>query len=384
MDFKFNADQEMIQQLAKEFAEKQILPRVDEIGVDDKFPADLYQQMADTGLLGIAFDEKYGGAGLGYDCFVLAIEQIAKVSATAAKAILVTLLLPEGVRLLGTEAQKERYIVPSMTGEVRGAMAFTEPDTGSDPKQLTTTARRDGDDFILNGVKRFISGAGYPGPILVYANEEDTGLCTGFLFDKFCEGYSLSTPWKSVGFQGSPVYDIFLDNVRVPAANMLGKSGDGFPLLLEVLARGKLGFSAVFLGTMLASYEAAVKYAKEKMHRGAPITKFQTIQVKIANIAANYESARWMLYKLGQDANNITDPVKFQAQSAMVKYYISELAVQTNVMAMDVLGSYGVMEEYRVERFLRDSLIGSNVEGASDIQRVITANYILNKEGKLY
>ena len=297
MDFKLNADQEMIQQLAKDFAEKNILPRIDEIGVDEKFPDDLYQQMVDAGLVGIAFDEKYGGAGLGYDCFVLAIEQIAKVSAAAAKAILITLLPLEGVYLFGTEEQKQRYIVPSMTGEVRGSMAFTEPETGSDPKQLTTIAKRDGDNFILNGTKRFISNSEYPGPILMYAKEADTGLCTGFMFDKFCPGYSISTPWKKVGLHGSPVFDIFVDNIKVPASDILGKSGDGFALLLETTSRGKLGFSALFLGTMLASYEAAVKYAKEKMHRGQPISKFQAIQIKIANIAANYESARWMLYK---------------------------------------------------------------------------------------
>lgn len=380
MEFKLNETQESIRDLAKEFAEKVLQPRIDDIEAVGHFPVDVYQQMADTGLLGIAFDEKYGGIGAGYDSFVLAFEELSKVSPSAATALLITLLPLEAINLFGSEEQKQAYIGPSIEGKLRGSMAFTEASTGSDPKQLTTTARLEGDTWVINGVKRFISNAAYDGPMLLYANEVETGKCTAFLFDKPIEGYSISTPWEKIGLLGSPCYDVFLDEVRVPNDDfhILGKRGDGFTILKATTAYGKLGFSAVFLGAFGGAVNAAKKYVTTKVHRDSTITKFQAVQMKFATMLSKYESCRYMVYNCAETANDHSRLQEMLGQSALVKAYVGDTAVEGCVLAMNLMGSYGVMKEYQTERFLRDALIGPHVEGQTDVQRVIAAGYYLN------
>ena len=380
MEFKLNEMQASIRDLARDFSEKVLKPRIDDIEAVGHFPKDVYQQMADTGLLGIAFDEAYGGIGAGYDSFVLAYDELAKVSPSAATALLITLLPLEAINLFGTEAQKQAYIGPSIEGRLRGSMAFTEAGTGSDPKQLTTTARLEGDTWVLNGVKRFISNAAYDGPMLLYAKEAETGKCTAFLFDKPIEGYTISTPWEKIGLLGSPCYDVFLDEVRVPNDDfhILGKRGDGFTILKATTAYGKLGFSAVFLGALGGAVDAAKGYVTTKTHRDSTITKFQAIQMKFATLLAKYESCRYLVYNCAETANDHSRLGEMLGQSALVKAHVGDTAVEGCVLAMNLMGSYGVMKEYQVERFLRDALIGPHVEGQTDVQRVIAAGYYLN------
>ncbi len=378
MDFTFNEDQQMVYDLVNDFAKRNVVPRIDEIETDRHMPDDLYQQMVEAGLLGIIFPEEYGGAGMGYECMVIAFEQMAKYCVSANVALSCSILFMESILLFGTEAQKKKYITDGIAGRGRGSFAFTEPETGSDPTQILTTYRKEGDFYVLNGVKRFITNAGYAGPICVFAKDAETGDITGFLFEKFCEGYSISTPWDTIGYRGSPVFDVFLDNVKVPAdpENIHGGFGNGFNTLLGTVAYSKMGLAAMSLGTLAASYEAAVKYAKEKLHRGKPITKFQAIQLKIAQIAAMYETCRLMVYQLGAQANDREHLEKFISSVGLVKAHVSDTAVQGNLLAMQILGPYGVCKEYQVERFLRDSLIGPIVEGVSDIQRVLAAREI--------
>lgn len=380
MEFQLNETQKSIRGLAQDFASKVLSKRIDDIENVGHFPKDVYQQMADIGLLSIAFEEKYGGIEAGYDSFVLAYEELAKVSPSAATALLITLLPLEAVNLFGSEAQKAAYITPSIAGEIRGSMAFTEASTGSDPKQLTTTARLEGDTWVINGVKRFISNASYPGPMLLYAKEADTGMCTAFLFDKFTEGYSISTPWEKIGLLGSPCYDVFFDEVKVPndEFHILGKRGDGFNILKATTAYGKLGFSAVFLGALGGAVDAAKEYIKTKAHRDGTIAKFQAVQMKYATLLSKYESCRYMVYSCGELANDHSRLPEMLGKSALVKAYVGDTAVEGCVLAMNLLGSYGVMKEYQVERFLRDALIGPHVEGQTDVQRVIAAGYYLN------
>jgi alkylation response protein AidB-like acyl-CoA dehydrogenase len=268
--------------------------------------------------------------------------------------------------------------VSGIQGDWKGSFAFTEAGTGSDPKQLVTTAvKTETGKYKLNGVKRFISNASYNGPMVVFAREAETDACTAFIIQKFCKGYSLSTSWEKVGFEGSRVYDVFLDDVEVTEEDILGEHGQGFDILIGATAYGKLAFSAVFTGLMDGAYELAKRYAQEKLHRGKPIAKFPTIQSKIAQIAANSLSAQLMLYKAAEDADTIKDIHKVQCSTALLKGYIADLAITTNVMALNIMGSYGVTREYKVERFVRDSLIGPNIEGAADIQRLIAGSYIL-------
>ncbi len=377
MKFKLSEQQQMAVDTSRDFAERFIKGRIEEIENAGKFPEDLYHQMADTGLLAFSFEEKYGGLEMGYDCFTMAIEQIAKVSASAATALLISILPLEAIYMFGTEEHKKKYIPGGLSGETRGSFAFTEPGTGSDPKQLITTGRKEGDCFIVNGVKRFISNASYNGPMVVFVKDSSTEECTALIMDKFCEGYSISTSWDKIGLKGSAVYDVFLDNVKIPVENVLGKEGDGYNILLNSTAYGKLGFSSCFLGVMAASYDNAVKYVQEKMHRGKSIGKFQAVQLKISQIAAKYESCRLLVYKCGEDANDHKDMKNFAAESAMVKGYLADTGVEVAVLAMNVMGAYGVMDEYDQERYLRDAIIGPHIEGASDVQRLISANKIL-------
>jgi alkylation response protein AidB-like acyl-CoA dehydrogenase len=381
MEFGLTEEQKIIRDTAREYAQKYVLPRVDEIEKADQYPEDLFHIMADMGLLGIPYPEKYGGLEAGYLATAIAIEEVAKVSASAATLLTVCYLPLDAIHLYGNEEQLQKYLVPGISGKYCGSFAFTEPGTGSDPKQLTTIAKKVGDQYRISGTKRFISNSAYDGPMVVFAKEEETEQCTAFIIQKKCKGYSLSTPWEKASVQGSHVYDVFLDEVEATEADILGGHGKGFDILIATTAYGKLAFSAVFTGTMGGSYEAAVKYAKEKMHRGKPIAKFPTIQEKIAQIAVNVQSAKLGLYKAAYDADRFSDDVrKVQCSTALSKGYISDLAVATNVMCLNVHGAYGVMDEFKVERFVRDSLVGPNIEGSADIQRLIAGGYILRSD----
>lgn len=378
MEFKRNEQQEMISDLARDFARQQLAPRIEEIENCEYFPDDLFEAMVQAGFLSMNFPEEYGGMEVGYLATSMALEEISKVSASAGTLLTVTMLPLEAINLYGSPEQKQAYLGPGLQGAFKGSFAFTEAGTGSDPKQLTTTAVKMGDGtYRITGTKRFISNAGYPGPMVLFAREAESDVCTAFLIQKFCKGYSLSSPWEKVGLQGSPIYDVFLDEVEATQADVLGENGKGFDLLLGATAYGKLSFTAVFTGSMGGAYELAVRYAREKQHRGKPIAKFPTLQSKIAQIAANVLSARLMLYKAAEDADTLEDIRQIQCSTALAKGYVADLAVTTNVMSLNVLASYGVTKEYQVERFVRDSLIAPNIEGSADIQRLIAGGHIL-------
>lgn len=385
MDFKLNEVQLAVRDAARTFATKYVQPRIDEIEKAEEFPQDLFDVMAEMGLLGVPYPEEHGGIGAGYVATAVALEEIGKVSASAATLLTVCYLPLDAFHLFANEAQTEKYLVPGIAGEYRGSFAFTEPGTGSDPKQLNTIAKKVGDKYYLSGTKRFISNAAYPGPMVVFAKEAETEICTAFIIDKFCKGYSLSNPWDKVSLHGSHVYDVFLDEVEVGEEDVLGTHGQGFDILIGTTAYGKLAFSAVFTGTMGGSYDMAVKYAKEKMHRDKPIAKFPTVQSRIAQIAANVMAAKLCLYKAAADADEYAGDIrKIQCSTALIKGYISDLAVETNVLALNVHGAYGVTAEYQVERMVRDSLVAPNIEGSADIQRLIAGGYILRSKDSYF
>ena len=254
--------------------------------------------------------------------------------------------------------------------------AFTEPGTGSDPKQVATVAKKEGDHYVLNGVKRFISNADLKGPIVIFANEEEHGT-TAFIVDKMCEGYSLSEPWHKIGLRGSRAYDIFLNDVKVPAENVLGEVGKGFPILQHGIACGKCGMSSLFLGVMQASLEEAVKYAQGKPYRDKTISKFQAIQLKIADMASKVEAARWLVYRLGYLLEHMTSMEAFNRESALTKLFVTDTAMDVVRKAVAVHGSYGVMDEFKVERLYRDVVIGEQIEGANDLQRIMVCKGLL-------
>jgi alkylation response protein AidB-like acyl-CoA dehydrogenase len=380
MEFRLTETQEMVRETAREAAKKIISGKVAEIEKERHISDDIAKAMAKAGIIGIPFPEEYDGIDAGYISQAIAFEEIAKVSPSVALSLLVSATCLEAVRHYGNGGQKEKYLKAGINGESRGSLAFTEPGTGSDPRQILTAYRKEGEEFVLNGVKRFITNAAYQGPILLFAKSEETQMLSAFIFEKFLPGYSLSTPWDTIGCRGSAIYDIFLDDVRIPADALLGKEADGHKILTGTVAHSKVALCATFVGNMAAGYEAAVKYAKEKMHRNAPIAKFQSIQLKIATIAGMVESARLMTYKLAEESEDRSNIERMKAWVGLTKAYVSDIAVECNSMVMKVLGPYGVTEEFLVEKYMRDALIAPNVEGVSDMQRVIAAGYILNSD----
>ncbi len=377
MDFTLSKEQLLIQKMARDFCDKFLEPAAEQIDRDNMIPKEIIEGLAELDLFGLPFKEEYGGAGAGYDCYVLAMEQLGKVSSGPAITISVNCLGLGAIDKFGTPEQKAKYMPKACRGEHLASFAFTEPGTGSDPKQITTRAVKEGDCYIINGTKRFISNADYPGPMVVFAMDDESGKPTAFIVDKFCEGYSISEPWHKIGYRGGNLLDVYFNNVKVPQENILGKIGGGFPVLTYGIAFGKVGISSAALGGILAAFEAATKYAKEKTHRGQPIAKFQAIQLRIADLAMKYEACRWLTYRLGCLANNAKDPMLFAKEAALTKTFVCDTFVEAARVAIDVHGSYGLMNDYLVTRLYRDAILGPQVEGVADMQKMIIAGAIL-------
>ena len=377
MDFKLSKEQELIQRTAREFAEKYISPVAEQIDRENKVPPEIYKKMSELELFGIPFSEELGGSNAGYSCYPLAVEQIARASGGIALTLSVNTLGLSAINIFATPEQKKQVMPPCCRGEKIGSFAFTEPGTGSDPKQITTTAVKDGDSYILNGTKRFISCADMEGPIVIFAKDDETNFPTGFILDKFCPGYSVSEPWHKIGMRGGTMTDVYLKDVRVPAGNMLGPKGQGYWVLQAGIAFGKVGVSSGALGGMQAALDLCIKYAKEKRHRDKTIAKFQGVQMDIAKIAEKTEAARWLCYRLGYLAETMKDMRLFAKEAALTKTFVTEAAVDVSRLAIGLHGSYGLMHDYAVERIYRDMIIGEQVEGVKDLQRVITGSLLL-------
>lgn len=377
MDFSLTKEQTLIQKLASEFADKYVEPVSNQIWEENRIPDHLIQSLADYELLGIPFPEAYGGSNAGYLSYVLALEQLAKRSAGLGVLISASTLGLGAIFNFGSEEQKQQYIPPVCQGKQLASFAFTEPGTGSDPKQIESTARKEGSHYVLNGTKRFISNGSYEGPLVVFARDTELNAISAFIVDKFCEGYSVSEPWKKICAHGSNLVDIYLNNVQVPEENLLGERGQGFPILLTSIAFGKIGTSTCALADTLASFEEALNYAKDKQHRGQPIAKFQAIQLKVADLAIKYELARWLCYRLGYLADTMKDWQQFAKEAALTKSCVGDNAVDAARISMEIHGSYGLMEDYRISRIYNDAILGSQIEGVSDMQKLIVASNLL-------
>ncbi|HWP97990.1 MAG TPA: acyl-CoA dehydrogenase family protein [Syntrophomonadaceae bacterium] len=377
MDFSLTKEQLLIQKMARDYAEQAIQPALSTIEKENQVPASILTGLAELDLFGLAMPEEYGGADAGYESYVLAMEQIARVSCGPAMILSAHSLGLGAINNFGSREQKDRYMPGACRGEGIASFAFTEPGTGSDPRQLTTTAVKDGNSYIINGTKRFISNASYPGPLVFFAMDSESGKPTAYIMDKQCPGYSVSEPWEKLGWHGGDLVDVYFKDVRIPAENVLGQAGDGYPILQYGIAYGKIGMNSVALGTTLAAYEEAVKYARQKTHRGDPIAKFQAIQLRVANIAMLYESSRWIAYRLGWLANKPKSFKDFAHEAALAKVVVAENAVQAARIAMDIHGSYGLMVDYNISRIYRDAIMGPQVEGVIDMQKIIVAGDIL-------
>lgn len=377
MDFTLSTEQLLIQKMAREFADQTLRPAVEQIEKENRTPDAILKGLAELDLFGLAMPEEYGGAAAGYDSYVIAMEQIARVSTGPAMIISAHSLGLGAISNFGSDEQKKKFMPKSCRGEHIASFAFTEPGTGSDPKQLTTTAVKEGNEYVLNGTKRFISNATFPGPLVVFAIESTSGKPTAFIVEKQCPGYSISEPWDKMGWHGGDLVDVYLKDVRIPDSYVLGELGNGYPILQYGIAFGKIGMNSVALGSTLAAYEESVKYAKEKTHRGQPIAKFQAIQLKIADLAMLYESSRWVAYRLGFLANKTKNYRDFAKEAALSKVIVARNAMEAARIGLDVHGSYGLMNDYEITRIYRDVAMGPQVEGVLHMQQVIVAGDIL-------
>ncbi len=380
MNFNLTKEQLLIQKTAREFAEKTVAPLVDDIEASHQIPLELFKEAGELGLLSIPFSEEYGGSEGGYDGFVLALEQIGRVSSSFSMAIMAHNLGMSIIDTFGTEKQKAMSLPAAARGEHITSFAFTEPGTGSDPKQITSTAKREGDYYILNGTKRFITNSAYPGFMGVVVREVESGQLTTFMVDKTLPGYTVSEPWEKIAMNGGQLLDLYFKDYKIPAENMMGNVGDGFHHLEAGIGYGKLGISAFCLGLAQAGFDAGMEYATQKLHRGKPIsTKFQSIQLWIADMYEKLEAARLVMYKTATNANKTSknNQAQFARDCAQCKDFVSQMARDIVNICMDIHGSYGLMKDYKVEKLYREAIMMPQIEGPSNIQKVIVANSLL-------
>ncbi|MCR8978296.1 acyl-CoA dehydrogenase [Brevibacillus laterosporus] len=380
MDFRLNEEQEMLRKMIREFAEDQVAPTAAERDEEERFDRSIFEQMAQLGLTGIPWDEKYGGAGADYLSYVLAVEELSRVDASIGVTLSAHVSLASWpIYKFGTEEQKQTFLRPLAEGKKMGAYCLTEAGSGSDSAGMRTTAVRDGDHYVLNGNKIFITNAGEAEIYIVFAvtNPElkHKGV-TAFILEKDMPGFSMGKKEKKLGIRSSLTLEVIMEDVRVPVANRLGEEGQGFKIAMMTLDGGRNGIAAQALGIAQGAFEHAVSYAKERIQFGKPIATLQAIQFKLADMATQIEAARLLTY---QAAWLEDKGLPYGKASAMSKVFAGDIAMQVTTEAVQVFGGYGYTREYPVERFMRDAKITQIYEGTNEIQRVVISNLLLKE-----
>jgi len=379
MDFQLLEEHKMLRQMVRDFAEKEIAPRAEEIDATDKFPADIFRRMGELGLLGLPFSEEYGGSGADYVSMVIALEEIARVSGSVAIILDAhTSLCCEPIYLFGTEEQKQKYLVPLAQGEKIGAFGLTEPQAGSDAGGTRTRAVKDGNEWVINGQKQFITN-GSIADIVVFTAKTDPGKGTrgisSFIVEKGTPGFEPGRDEHKMGLRGSVTSQLFFDNCRIPAANQLGEENRGYKQFLTTLDAGRIAIAAMALGLAQGAYERSIVYAKEREQFGQPIAKFQAIQSKLADMATEIDAARLMVYRAAWLKSQGRPFVK---EAAMAKLFTTETSERVCYQANQIHGGYGYVRDYAVERIYRDQRLCAIGEGTNEIQRLVIAKKVLN------
>ncbi|MCI0602559.1 acyl-CoA dehydrogenase [bacterium] len=379
MDFDFNEEEQMLQQLVRDFAENEVRPLAAEIDRTGRFPSETIRKAAELGLTGISIPDEYGGAGLGSLATVIAIEEISRCCAATGVILSVNnSLVCDPLLKFGNEEQKERILKPLASGEKLGCFALTEPQAGSDASNLRTTAVRDGDDYIVNGQKVWITNAPNADWALVFCLTERTDKhhgITALMIRKETPGFSVGKHEEKLGIRAAVSAALHLENCRVPAANRLGQEGDGFKIALSTLDGGRIGIAAQAVGIAQGAYEAALNYAKQRTAFGNPVASFQAIQFMLSDMATEIEAARLLAYRaaLAKDSGK-----RFSKEASMAKLFASETAMKHTIKAVQIHGGYGYSTEFPVERAMRDAKITEIYEGTSEIQRLVIAHSILS------
>ncbi len=378
MDFSLNEQEKMLQNLARAFAEKEVAPRAAEIDRTNEFPADLAARLGEQGFRGLPFPQEYGGGGAGYLSFVLALEQVCLASVSVGAIMSVNTVPQEGILRFGTEEQKKRLLTPLASGRKLGGIGFTEPDTGSDPRMVATVCRRDGDDFLINGQKMFMSLAPVLDEVLLFAKRDDGDGLNAFIVECPTPGFAVQEVLDVMGMRGLGSSIVNLDDVRVPAGNLIGREGQGFEILLEAISVERLAVAVQAVAAAQAALDLSIGYAKQRVAAGKPLARMQAIQQELADMAARTEAARWLVYR--------TAYVKDQGRSlqydgSLAKVFASGAAVDVTRLAMQVHGSYGVMKSLPVERLYRDAKMTEIYVGSSEVHRTIVASRLIASGG---
>lgn len=378
MDFTFNETHLMIQEMARKFGEDELAPTANERDEKEEFPYEAVKQMGELGLMGMMVPESEGGAGLDTISYVLALIEISKADASAGVIMSVNnSLVCWGLNEYGSKLQKEQYLKNLASGKMLGAFALSEPEAGSDATNQRTTAQRDGDFYILNGTKNFITNGANADIVLVMASTDRSKGAKGvsaFIVEKGSPGFSVAKKEKKLGIRSSDTVSLAFEDCRIPKENMIGEEGFGIKFALKTLDGGRIGIAAQALGIAQASLDAAIRYSKERKAFEKPIADFQGIQFKLADMATKLEAAKMLTFK----AAALKDKEEPYGQaSAMAKLYASKVSVDLALEAIQIHGGYGYVREYNVERYLRDAKITEIYEGTSEIQRIVISRHLL-------
>lgn len=370
---------EMIRKLAREFAEKEIAPHAVEADKTGEYPKELIDKLAKYKFTGITLPKEYGGAGGDYRSLAIVMEEFARVDASITSYIMANSLSGAPYLYYGTEEQKHKYLKPMALGQKIGAFGLTEPGAGSDVSAITTTAEVDGDDYIINGRKCFITMGAVCDYIIVFCKTDldvkPTRGISAIIVESDKKGFSTGKIEDKMGIRASKTSDVVFDNVRVPRKNLLGKEGEGFKLAMSILDAGRITVASQALGLAQGALDEAIKYTKERIQFGKPISKLQNTQFQIADMDTKVETARALIYqtaeKYDKKIGNIT------REAAMCKYYAGEIANQVAYQSLQLHGGYGFMKEYAIERIYRDARIMTIYEGTSEIQKIVISNILL-------
>jgi len=378
MDFEFTDEQKMIRDAARDFAEREVRPRAAEVDLNARFPQETVAKLAELGFLGIFIPPEYGGSGLDQISYSLIIEELSR--ACAATGVIVSAhnsLVCYPLLRFGTEEQKKKYLVPLAKGEMLGSFALTEPEAGSDAANQRTVAIPDGDGYILNGSKIFITNAAVAGVFIVFClTDPPAGVrgITAFILERGMPGFEVGRREDTMGIRGSGACMLTFDNVRLPRANLLGEINKGFRVAMATLDAGRIGIASQAVGIGQACLDEALKYSKERKQFGKPISSLQAIQWMIADIATELSAARWLTYRAAAKKDAGEDVT---LEAAQAKLYASEMAGRAAHRAVQIHGGYGYTKEFVVERLFRDARITEIYEGTSEIQRIVIANQVL-------
>jgi len=379
MNFLLNDEQRMIRDAIRDLCEKEIAPRSAEYNAKHEFPLQNFKLLAQNGYLNMHLPEPYGG-GMDWISYAIVIEELARACAVTSVIFEVHCSLhSEAIFHYGSKEQKDQYLPRLTSGEILGAYALTEPGAGSDAAALRTTATKDGDAYVLNGEKTFITNGGQAGLYVVFARTNPDPAVghrgiSAFLVEAGTPGFSIGKPMEKMGLHASHTTQLFFEDCRIPAAQLLGKEGEGFKIAMAILDRGRIGIAAQAVGITQAALDDSVKYAKERTTFGKPIADHQAIAWKIADMATDLDAARLMLYRA---AFLMQEGARATKEISMAKLFASEMAMKHTVEAVQIHGGYGYMQEYRVERLMREAKITQLYEGTSEIQRLVISRSLL-------